>query len=76
MGIQVGMKNTVVVKCTNSLANIFPVICFQGMMLEFLAKWSDIGNENGDDVSTVKQALRSEERRVGKECRSRGSPYH
>ena len=23
-----------------------------------------------------KQAIRSEERRVGKECRSRGAPYH
>ena len=25
---------------------------------------------------TVKKAMRSEERRVGKECRSRWSPYH
>ena len=24
----------------------------------------------------VKEAMRSEERRVGKECRSRWSPYH
>ena len=28
-----------------------------------------------DGVSAIKQ-LRSEERRVGKECRSRWSPYH
>ena len=27
-------------------------------------------------VSMVQQAFRSEERRVGKECRSRWSPYH
>src|SRR5256886_10654199 len=26
--------------------------------------------------TTLKKATRSEERRVGKECRSRGSPYH
>src|SRR3989454_11612495 len=29
-----------------------------------------------DDVLVPKLALRSEERRVGKECRSRWSPYH
>ena len=27
-------------------------------------------------LSTAKKHLRSEERRVGKECRSRWSPYH
>ena len=27
-------------------------------------------------ISKVKALLRSEERRVGKECRSRWSPYH
>ena len=27
-------------------------------------------------LEQVEQALRSEERRVGKECRSRWSPYH
>ena len=27
-------------------------------------------------LAAAKQALRSEERRVGKECRSRWSPYH
>ena len=29
-----------------------------------------------DTLSTVRSVLRSEERRVGKECRSRWSPYH
>ena len=28
------------------------------------------------DCSTANQSIRSEERRVGKECRSRWSPYH
>ena len=27
-------------------------------------------------VNTLEEVLRSEERRVGKECRSRWSPYH
>ena len=35
---------------------------------------SDIPAFNVGD--TVKVQLRSEERRVGKECRSRWSPYH
>src|SRR5256885_3604398 len=30
----------------------------------------------GDDLSVDDGAVRSEERRVGKECRSRWSPYH
>ena len=29
-----------------------------------------------DDAQRTKEANRSEERRVGKECRSRWSPYH
>ena len=29
-----------------------------------------------DDHAIVREGLRSEERRVGKECRSRWSPYH
>ena len=38
-----------------------------------------IGDEQEDTVNHFKVALvyfRSEERRVGKECRSRWSPYH
>src|SRR5256884_6052953 len=31
---------------------------------------------NSDDSSSLASAIRSEERRVGKECRSRWSPYH
>ena len=33
--------------------------------------------KDGEDVEKIRQdAERSEERRVGKECRSRWSPYH
>ena len=35
--------------------------------------WGDITNTN---LTILQQAIRSEERRVGKECRSRWSPYH
>ena len=31
---------------------------------------------NNGDVHSTKNRIRSEERRVGKECRSRWSPYH
>ena len=31
---------------------------------------------SGDELAGVSAAERSEERRVGKECRSRWSPYH
>ena len=30
----------------------------------------------GKDITLIYKVLRSEERRVGKECRSRWSPYH
>src|SRR2546429_5318569 len=35
-----------------------------------------IGNTRGLHLDTTVQQPRSEERRVGKECRSRWSPYH
>ena len=34
------------------------------------------GRAHPDMISGVKVEVRSEERRVGKECRSRWSPYH
>ena len=32
--------------------------------------------DNGDEGGLYENIMRSEERRVGKECRSRWSPYH
>ena len=49
---------------------------------EILAKLQDIIRETVDNEdieitnATVATDVRSEERRVGKECRSRWSPYH
>ena len=37
---------------------------------------SEFGRVYARGKSYVNPALRSEERRVGKECRSRWSPYH
>ena len=36
----------------------------------------DVREETQTQFGTIEGALRSEERRVGKECRSRWSPYH
>ena len=38
----------------------------------------DLGNDvvNDEVIAAIEKEMRSEERRVGKECRSRWSPYH
>src|SRR5260370_23000677 len=38
--------------------------------------WSHCWLEDGTNTESLLQNARSEERRVGKECRSRWSPYH
>ena len=43
----------------------------QFKILEFIKKNFDINN-----IEVYFDEIRSEERRVGKECRSRWSPYH
>ena len=45
------------------------------MQIILLEKIGGLGNL-GDIVTVKNGLLRSEERRVGKECRSRWSPYH
>ena len=55
-----------------------------GQTVEFIAKVIDNAKEltmvnlqfAGNTVPLTYQAARSEERRVGKKCRSRWSPYH
>ena len=42
----------------------------EGFVLNLEGTWCEISNKYGV------QEHRSEERRVGKECRSRWSPYH
>src|SRR5256885_5782252 len=48
-----------------------PTVLYPADWSSGLAGWS-----GGSDWKTVGGRLRSEERRVGKECRSRWSPYH
>src|SRR2546430_17664382 len=47
---------------------------------EYLPRRADLHQlaqvHEGGDVRDARRLLRSEERRVGKECRSRWSPYH
>ena len=61
----------------NSLQTIFTTKTFEQ------GKYFNVWNYMADDISllqlmcsAIMQAERSEERRVGKECRSRWSPYH
>ena len=37
---------------------------------------SELADRTGLTLKTINAIVRSEERRVGKECRSRWSPYH
>ena len=43
---------------------------------EWIANWKQRGWKTANKKPVKNQELRSEERRVGKECRSRWSPYH
>src|SRR5256886_4347384 len=45
-------------------------------VLDYRSNPQERGKNLGDDLAEGKPTLRSEERRVGKECRSRWSPYH
>ena len=53
------------------------LIALTGMLAVSCNAWLDVTPENAiadDDLFST--GFRSEERRVGKECRSRWSPYH
>ena len=53
---------------------IFTIIAFVLFVFTFFKMIRK--NETDYIIVLIIQALRSEERRVGKECRSRWSPYH
>ena len=46
------------------------------MLREVASKTNDLAGDGTTTATLLAQAIRSEERRVGKECRSRWSPYH
>src|SRR2546422_11275531 len=58
---------------TVSLATVVPAVLLPERLLERLGVWREL---RGRPVPLRPEHLRSEERRVGKECRSRWSPYH
>ena len=49
---------------------------FGGMVKRFSMELTTVFPQNTDTEKECFDLLRSEERRVGKECRSRWSPYH
>ena len=51
------------------------LVTTKDLMLDAQKNHYAIGAFNAENMEMV-QAIRSEERRVGKECRSRWSPYH
>src|SRR3712207_5252640 len=46
------------------------------LLKEVAIKSNDVAGDGTTTATILAQAIRSEERRVGKECRSRWSPYH
>ena len=60
----------------SEVAAIYPITP-SSTMAEYVDEWAAAGRKNifGETV-LVQEMQRSEERRVGKECRSRWSPYH
>ena len=69
--LQIGSFTTGIVNGTSALVGLF-FICM-GAQLDL--KCAPQAMKTGFTITIVKFA-RSEERRVGKECRSRWSPYH
>ena len=47
-----------------------------GLIRQFFPKGTEFDKVSRREIKHVQDLLRSEERRVGKECRSRWSPYH
>ena len=63
-------EGTTILNAANSVGIKIPTLCF-------LKEQQGIEFQSAScRVCMVEELLRSEERRVGKECRSRWSPYH
>ena len=58
------------------LVPAYPEIYLLGMVCTILVADLFVRDDNRVTTYALTQAERSEERRVGKECRSRWSPYH
>ena len=62
------------IRCRNNLRAIYRVYSKRTKSGKKI--YYTTGNKDISDIKIYKMAERSEERRVGKECRSRWSPYH
>src|SRR3712207_9508019 len=63
--------------CSSDLDRALERLAFlQGLLGELAFRDVDMGSDPFADLAVVLEDRRSEERRVGKECRSRRSPYH
>ena len=65
--------------CTDSQAHRYPdliIYCYKQLFYQYSILYSRPGRRPKLASITLLTSLRSEERRVGKECRSRWSPYH
>ena len=71
------LASTVMVPIWGKLGDLFgrkPVL-LAGITIFLTGSWLS-GLSRSEEHTSELQSLRSEERRVGKECRSRWSPYH
>ena len=64
-------KQSVLDRCSLQMANNS-----KDSYLAAIESFEQLAEENIDIVTEITNRTRSEERRVGKECRSRWSPYH
>ena len=56
--------------------NLITVLCLLLVLVSFILNYLERRETLGKQLEFSYYVARSEERRVGKECRSRWSPYH
>ena len=59
-----------------SIKNVIEIVKKPSNQFEYEEHYYFTGVNLGFNGTTIEKTGRSEERRVGKECRSRWSPYH
>ena len=80
--IEAGKVGTVIVKDMSRLGRnylqvgMYTEMLFPQKGVRFIAINDGVDSAQGDNDFAPLRNIRSEERRVGKECRSRWSPYH
>ena len=77
LAMAIGYKNRIfdILEDLKKPATISEIAAASGLNRRYLKEWLGI-MVTGEIMELFKTPERSEERRVGKECRSRWSPYH